>query len=180
VLTIGVSIAVPDPIGAELQARRESFGDDLARAIPTHVTLLPPTDVEEESLDAVSEHLQRTSQGQRPFTVRLHGTGSFRPTSPVVFVRLAAGQGACARLQRAIRRGPLRRSLDFAYHPHVTVAHHLSDAALDRAYTELGSYRASFQVGSFGLYLHGPDRVWRLARTYRFAAPASLAHEEAV
>ncbi len=168
--TIGVSIAVPDPIGSELQARRASFGDGPALAIPTHVTLLPPTEVDQGDLAEVSAHLERTSEAQRPFRVRLRGTGSFRPTSPVVFVRVVDGGEGCERLQRAIRSGPLRRPLSFAYHPHVTVAHHLSDEALDRACTELSAYRASFEVTSFRLYEHGPDQVWRAIRTYPFAA----------
>ncbi|WP_434582252.1 2'-5' RNA ligase family protein [Carbonactinospora thermoautotrophica] len=43
--TIGVAVAIPEPYGTCLQSYRESFGDPLARAIPTHVTLLPPTAV---------------------------------------------------------------------------------------------------------------------------------------
>lgn len=165
---IGVSIAVPDPIGSELRERRASFGDDQARGIPTHVTLLPPTVVDEADMPAVVDHLERTSRAQHPFTVRLDGTGTFRPTSPVVYVRLAGGELSCEKLQAEVRRGPLRRALDFTYHPHVTVAHHLDDAALDRAFTELRSYRASFEVASFGLYKQGDDQVWRPARTFAF------------
>ena len=40
--TIGVAIPIPEPYGAELQRVRESYGDELARSIPTHITLLPP------------------------------------------------------------------------------------------------------------------------------------------
>lgn len=170
--TIGVSIAVPDPIGSELQARRASFGDGPALAIPTHVTLLPPTEVEDPVLPEVAEHLRATSSAQLPFTVRLDGTGSFRPTSPVVFVQVAQGGRACSRLQQAVRQGPLRRPLEFDYHPHVTVAHHLPDAAMDRAYDELSAYRAEFEVSSFVLYVHGQDRVWRPERTFAFAGPS--------
>lgn len=175
-LTIGVLIAVPDPIGSELQARRVSFGDDRAHGIPTHVTLLAPTEVDEAALDEVAAHLQRTSEKQRPFEVRLEGTGSFRPTSPVVFVQVRAGWTECERLQQTIRQGHLRRPLPFAYYPHVTVAQHLGDASLDRAQAELGSYHARFEVKSFVLYVQGTDQVWRPARTFGFtAAPAAPA-----
>ncbi len=40
---IGVSIPVPEPYGSLLQRRRAGFGDPAAHAIPSHVTLLPPT-----------------------------------------------------------------------------------------------------------------------------------------
>ncbi len=42
-VTVGVAIAIPDPYGSTLQQHRESFGDPLARSIPSHITLLPPT-----------------------------------------------------------------------------------------------------------------------------------------
>lgn len=45
-VTIGVSIAVPEPHGSLLQERRAGFGDPAACGIPTHVTLLPPTEVD--------------------------------------------------------------------------------------------------------------------------------------
>ncbi|MGC5413367.1 2'-5' RNA ligase family protein, partial [Streptomyces sp. DT225] len=45
-VTLGVSIAVPEPYGSLLQERRASFGDPAAHGIPTHVTLLPPTEAE--------------------------------------------------------------------------------------------------------------------------------------
>ena len=44
--TIGVSVAVPDPWGTELQQYRIGMGDASALHIPTHITLLPPHVVE--------------------------------------------------------------------------------------------------------------------------------------
>ena len=49
-VTIGVSIAVPEPHGSLLQERRAGFGDAAAHGIPTHVTLLPPTEVADTAL----------------------------------------------------------------------------------------------------------------------------------
>ena len=48
--TIGVSVAVPDPGGAHLQDYRITLGDTEARGIPSHITLLPPYQVEETDL----------------------------------------------------------------------------------------------------------------------------------
>ena len=52
--TIGVAIAIPEPYGGELQRVRESYGDPLARSIPTHITLLPPTEVQADDLDRIA------------------------------------------------------------------------------------------------------------------------------
>lgn len=159
--TIGVSIAIPEPWGGQLQDWRAGFGDPLARAIPTHVTLLPPTEVEEEALDGIEEHLLAVAAAERPFPMILRGTGTFRPTSPVVFIQVALGIPDCERLEEAVRSGPLTRELHFPYHPHVTVAHHLPDPVLDRAFDKLSGYEASFDVTGFSLYEHGDDAVWR-------------------
>jgi 2'-5' RNA ligase len=159
--TIGVAISIPAPYGEHLRAHRASFGDPLATSIPTHVTLLPPTTVPTEAGDDVREHLEKVASAVRPFTIHLRGTATFRPVSPVVFIPLVQGIGECELLEQAVRSGPLARDLQFYYHPHVTVAHHLSDEALDRASRELADFECSFTVSGFHLYEHGDDEVWR-------------------
>ncbi|MFI2430478.1 2'-5' RNA ligase family protein [Streptomyces sp. NPDC018693] len=172
-VTIGVSIAVPEPHGSLLQERRAGFGDAAALGIPTHVTLLPPTEVEEADLPAVEAHLVGVAGAGRPFPMRLSGTGTFRPLSPVVFVQVVEGGEACARLQQQVRdaSGPMARELPFPYHPHVTVAHGIDDAAMDRAYEELADYEADWSCTGFALYEQGADGVWRKLREYAFGSP---------
>jgi 2'-5' RNA ligase len=165
--TIGVSIAIPAPYGDLLQAKRASFGDPLAESIPTHVTLLPPTAVvEEEDLKEAVRHFERVSEAARPFSMVLRGTGTFRPVSPVVFVQVSIGLVECELLEQAIRRGPVKRELDFYYHPHVTVAHHVPEESLDRAFAELADFECEFEVDEFHLYEHGDDKVWRPVRAF--------------
>ncbi len=168
IVTIGVVVDIPDPVGKFLRNSRAEFGDPLATAIPPHVTLLPPTDVAPSTDRAISDHLAAVAAVTEPFTIRLHGTDSFRPTSPVVYVRLESGSESCDDLQRLVRTGPLIRQLQFPYHPHVTVAHHLDDEALDHAQQHLADYRAEFTVAGLGLYEHGRDGVWRLRRRFTF------------
>ncbi|MFF9024082.1 2'-5' RNA ligase family protein [Streptomyces eurythermus] len=172
-VTIGVSIAVPEPHGSLLQERRAGFGDAAAHGIPTHVTLLPPTEVDEADLPAVDAHLTEVAAAGRPFPMRLSGTGTFRPLSPVVYVRVVAGAEACTRLQQRIRdaSGPMARELLFPYHPHVTVAHGIEEAAMDRAFEELADYEAEWSCTGFALYEQGADGVWRKLREYTFGGP---------
>lgn len=169
-VTIGVSIAVPEPHGSLLQERRAGFGDRAAHGIPTHVTLLPPTELDGAALPAVEAHLAEVAATGRPFPMALSGTGTFRPVSPVVFVRVVRGAEACARLQQRVRdaSGPLARELQFPYHPHVTVAHGIEEAAMDRAFEELADYAAEWPCTGFALYEQGPDAVWRKLREFTF------------
>ncbi|WP_328942976.1 2'-5' RNA ligase family protein [Streptomyces sp. NBC_00250] len=171
-VTLGVSIAVPEPYGSLLQERRAGFGDPAAHGIPTHVTLVPPTEVAEERLPEIEAHLAGVAAGCQPFPVRLKGTGTFRPLSPVVFVKLKEGVPLCNRLQHRIRdeAGPLARELQFPYHPHVTVAHAISEEGMDRAYEELAGYEAAWTCRSFALYEQGADGVWRKLYDYEFGS----------
>ena len=173
--TIGVAVAVPEPFGSHLRECRASFGDPEAERIPPHITLLPPTEVPHSHHNAVIAHLDRVAAASRAFTVQLRGTASFRPVSPVVFVQLVAGIAECERLETAVRSGPLARELLFHYHPHVTVAHHLSDDRLDLAAESLEGFDAVFDVTEFLLYEHGADGVWRPERPFSFGLPAVAA-----
>lgn len=171
-VTIGVSIAVPEPHGSRLQQLRAGFGDAAAHGIPTHVTLLPPTEVDEGDLTAVEAHLSEVAATGRPFPMRLSGTGTFRPLSPVVFVRIVEGAEACTWLQKQVRdaSGPVARELQFPYHPHVTVAHGIDEAAMDRAFEELADYEAHWPCTGFALYEQGADAVWRKLRQFPFGS----------
>ncbi|MDA5285221.1 2'-5' RNA ligase family protein [Streptomyces sp. NPDC054904] len=168
--TLGVSIAVPEPYGSRLQELRAGFGDVAAHGIPTHVTLVPPTEVDTDRLPRIRAHLAEVALSFRPFAMRLAGTGTFRPLSPVVFVKLAEGVAGCTRLQGRVRdpEGPISRELAFPYHPHVTVAHGISEEAMDRAHTELADYAAEWLCEGFALYEQGSDGVWRKLREYPF------------
>ncbi|MEU1693868.1 2'-5' RNA ligase family protein [Streptomyces hirsutus] len=171
-VTIGVSIAVPEPHGSRLQQLRAGFGDAAAHGIPTHVTLLPPTEVDEGDLSAIETHLSEVAATGRPFPMRLSGTGTFRPLSPVVFVRIVEGAEACTWLQKQVRdaSGPVARELQFPYHPHVTVAHGIEEAAMDRAFEELADYEARWPCTGFALYEQGADGVWRKLREFPFGS----------
>lgn len=168
--TIGVSIPIPQPYAAELQQARLDAGDPLAEAVPPHVTLMPPTPVDAEAETALRDHLGKVAGSTPPFRMTLRGTGTFRPISPVVFVAIAQGIANCEQLERAVRSGPVERQLDFPYHPHVTIAHGVSEASLDRAFDGLSSYERSFEVAGFDLYEHGKDQVWRSVRAWSFRA----------
>ncbi|MFJ4919864.1 2'-5' RNA ligase family protein [Streptomyces sp. NPDC088725] len=175
-VTLGVSIAVPEPYGSLLQQQRAGFGDSAAPGIPTHVTLLPPTEVDASLLPAVEAHLAAVAKAGRPFPMRLSGTGTFRPLSPVVYVQVVEGASACSWLQKRVRdsSGPLVRELQFPYHPHVTVAHGIAEEAMDRAYEELSEFAAEWSCASFALYQQGADSVWRKLQEYAFGGDGEI------
>lgn len=166
--TIGVAIAIPEPWATQLQDYRTAIGDATATRIPTHITLVPPTECTDTG--EVVDHLASVSAARTGFHVHLRGTGSFRPVSPVVFVGVVEGISECEQLAADVRRGPLASELEFPYHPHVTIAHHLDDATLDRAFTELAGFECRFPVEEFHLYVHDDEIGWQVDRTFALDA----------
>jgi 2'-5' RNA ligase len=165
-LLLGVAIAIPEPHAQVLTSWRRRVGDPAAEGVFPHVTLLPPTAVEPGDLPDIEKHLEHVAQHGRTFVMHLAGTGTFRPTTPVVFVQVARGVGDCEELESAIRRGPLERELSYPYHPHVTVAHDIDDAALDAAYDGLAGFIARFHVTSFVLFCRDADERWHWKREF--------------
>ena len=163
---IGVSIPVPQPFAAELHATRRAVGDRYADLIPPHITVIGPTVVDRSALPAVIEHLAAVAASTPAFHLHLSGTGTFRPISPVVFVNVVEGVSSCERLERAARSGPLATQTRFNYHPHVTIAHEVDDAALDQAFRSMRVFDAEFDVSAIWMYEHGDDGVWRPERSF--------------
>ena len=165
-LTIGVALTVPDPWGAALQERRAGYGDHVAWTIPTHITLLPPTQVPHSRSEAVDQHLREVATATEAFEVLLNGTSTFRPVTQTSFVVVEDGAKQCAVLAEVVRTGPLKRRLPFPYHPHVTLAAELDDEVHDRAERELSDFELRFGVGfleRFELTDHG---VWESVASF--------------
>ena len=157
---IGVAIPVPDPFGSLLREKRADFGDPMAETVPSHVTLIPPTEVADAQLEIVCDSLERASAALPAFPMRLRGTGTFRPVSPVVFVAVSQGISYTELLARSVREALDSPEPEFPFHPHVTVAHNLDDPSLDRAYEDLADFECEFTVSEFALYHHQDGAGW--------------------
>jgi 2'-5' RNA ligase len=165
-ISVGVILGFPPDIAEELQQWRASFGDPMAGVIPAHITLVTTTPTRD--WEATRSHVREVARNQEPFTVTISGTGSFRPVSPVVFLNVEDGFGACVKLHEQLQTGPLHRDLPFAYHPHVTIAHDVAPESLDEAETVLKDYSVTFPVASMGLYEHDTNGIWQLREELDF------------
>ena len=165
-LTIGVALTVPEPWGRRIQERRAEYGDHLAWTIPTHVTLLPPTQVSHDNARLVDSHLRDVASGQSTFRVRLCGTDTFRPVTQTSFVVVDQGASECKALELAVRSGPLQRRLPFPYHPHVTLAVELADEIHDRAESDFSDFDYTFDVTCIERYELTDHGVWESVATF--------------
>ncbi|MDQ4503621.1 2'-5' RNA ligase family protein [Sinomonas sp. ASV322] len=168
---VGVILGFPEDVAEELRGWRASFGDPKAKLIPAHITLVTTTATDD--WDAAADHVRGIASRQAPFRVTIAGTGSFRPVSDVVFLKVAEGFEECVRLHAELQRGPLERELPFPYHPHVTVAHDVEVDRLDAAEEALKNYSTTFTVASMGLYEHDADGLWQLREELGFGGIAT-------
>ena len=81
-------MAIPEPWATELQDYRAAVGDTTAAMIPTHITLVPPTEVDDEQLEKIEDHLAATAD--EVFTGVLEATG--RPDRSAGSDRPEAGE----------------------------------------------------------------------------------------
>ena len=75
--TIGVALAIPEPWASQLQDYRTDIGDTTASMIPTHITLVPPTEVAPDQLGPIEEHLGAVA-ASRTSSRRTTGRGTAR------------------------------------------------------------------------------------------------------
>lgn len=151
---IGILVAIPEPWVTELTEIRRNAGDLQADHVPAHITLLPPTAVAVEDREQLFSHLSQVAQMHHPFTATVEGAGSFRPVSPVSFAQVTTGFHNFVSLAEDIRSNLLDTEPRFPYHPHVTLGHGISDAALDHVEAAVADFSATWTVPGFRL-----DRV---------------------
>jgi len=171
-VVVGVAIDVPPPWRDELAAALRRFSDPGTPCVPPHITVLPPTSVASHQLASVREHVARVAGSCPPFDVRLRGTATFRPVSPVVFISVVEGISGCERLERGMRSGILLRRQRFPYHPHVTVAQEVADDVLDEAYDSLDGFAARFRADTLTLSRQEADGRWAVVEEFELRGAA--------
>ena len=159
-VSVGIVIPLPEPYRSELRQQRLSFGDPVARSIPPHITLI--TGAWATDWMAALAHVRRVAANTQPFRLRLRGTATFRPISQVVFLKVAAGFEECVSLNHELQSGPLETRTEFPFHPHLTLAHDLTEEQMGRALTGLADYDVTFAVDRIGLFEYDAGGLWAL------------------
>lgn len=150
--SLGVIISLPQALADVLGAKRAAYAGPDAAVVPPHITLVSGR--ARGSWEEAAQHVRKVAAAGEPFVISLHGTGTFEPVSPVVFLNVSEGAPECAELHRLLLQGPLEHLLDFDFHPHLTVAHDLDAPTMARAKAEMAGYEADFEVTSIGLFDH--------------------------
>ncbi|MFT4148163.1 MAG: 2'-5' RNA ligase family protein [Micrococcaceae bacterium] len=170
---VGVIIELPEPYYSEIKEYRWSFGDHMAHVVPPHVTLVSSTVL--TSLKLLKDHVAKVAAQFMPITLELHGTDTFRPEAPVVYLKVVRGYEQCKALAEALSRGLLKLEPEFPYHPHVTVAFKVSDEKLDEAQEMLKDYSVEFKVKELKVFEHQEEDIWHIVKEIPLGANQPLA-----
>ena len=162
----GVLIPLPEPMARELQDWRTSFGDSSAGTTPAHITLM--ITAVHDNWEQLAKRVGDVAAQWQPFHVEIGGTGTFRPLTPVVYLRVVGGYRECVQLHEQLNAADLVSASPFDFHPHVTLAHAVRDEDLDRAQEMLRTYRASFLVDRIDLYEGDEQGAWRVREQIPF------------
>ncbi len=158
--SLGIVISLPPALGRRIGRLRSGFGDPFADFESPHITLV--SGAARGPWSEARRHAQRVAAAADAFTVRLHGTESFRPASEVVYLKIEQGAEACRALHAQLCDGPLEHQVAFDYHPHLTVAHDAPAEGMERALNELADFDVEFFVDRIGLFTTDDDGYWTL------------------
>ena len=126
---------------------RRALGAKALQRIAPHLTLVPPLNIAEQSLEDVLGQVRAAGRASGPMAVELGPPSTFWPRTPVVFLELSGDISCVGALRRDLVAGPLappkgRDERDFV--PHVTLDQSIDPARIPHALAALADYRASY------------------------------------
>lgn len=165
---LSVVVDVPASVDAAVRAWRGRHGP--GAMAPPHVTVFMAEHLDEQDPVAALRvpALRTACEGFSGTELELQGSGSFRPVSPVSFLKVGRGADWLHRVHDACAL-VLPSASPFAYHPHLTLAHGLSEAAHDDAEAAFRDYRHAFRVERLSIFC-GNLAGWDLLDTVELPA----------
>lgn len=161
---LGVVLLVPQPLATRIDGLRGALGDGALGRIAPHITLVPPVNVAERDLPAAFATVRGAAASSHQITLRIGPVATFAPVNPVAYLEVGGDPEARAELDHlrdACLVGPLHRSTDHEFVPHVTVADDLADDRLGGAPHVLRDFEAEATFELLHVLAEQPGRVWQ-------------------
>lgn len=176
----GVVLLLPEPWAAEVDGLRRACGDQQLDRVPPHLTLVPPVNVRVDDVPAALAVLRTAAAAEAgPLVLHLGPPASFHPDTDTLYLRVGADdaeRAAVQRLRDAVFAGPLERTIEWPFVPHVTLSDVADRARSEAALDALGDYLVEVSFDRVHLLeeqraRHG-RRVWVPVADAPFEAPA--------
>jgi 2'-5' RNA ligase/GNAT superfamily N-acetyltransferase len=173
---LGVALLLPSPIDREVEALRRACDDGALDRIPSHLTLVPPVNVREDTMPDALRVLREAAAAVTPLTLELGPPATFLPHNPTLYLAVSGPDvEALERVRDRVFVPPLERPLTWAFVPHVTIADEMDSARIASALDALAGYRATVTFERVHLLEEtktAAGRVWRPIADASFAPPA--------
>jgi 2'-5' RNA ligase/GNAT superfamily N-acetyltransferase len=161
---LGVVLLVPQPLATEIDGLRRALGDGARERIAPHITLVPPVNVAERDLPSAFSLVRTAAATVAPLALRLGPVATFAPVNPVAYLKVGGAPqvlDALDLLRRSCLQGPLERTSQHDFVPHVTIADELAADRLAAAVRVLDGFSAEVTVDHVHVLAELPGRVWR-------------------
>ena len=161
---LGVVLLVPQPLATQIDGVRRALGDGALARIPPHITLVPPVNVAERDLPRAFALVRTAAAATAPLALRLGPVATFAPVNPVAYLEVGGEPqvlDAVERLRTACLQGPLERSTEHDFVPHVTVADDLDEARLAGVVRMLADFAVETTFDRVHVLAELPGRLWR-------------------
>jgi 2'-5' RNA ligase/GNAT superfamily N-acetyltransferase len=161
---LGVVLLVPQPLATEIDGVRRALGDGALDRIAPHITLVPPVNVAERDLPRAFTIVRSAASTITPLTLRIGPVATFAPVNPVAYLQVGGERQVVESLERlrsSCLQGPLDRSSEHEFVPHVTVAEELAASRHDTVAQLLSGFMAETTIDRVHVLAELPGRVWK-------------------
>ena len=159
---LGVVLPLPVATAAEVDGVRRALGHDGARAVPPHITVVPPVNVAPRAEDDALAAVRDAAAATPPLAVVLGPAGTFWPATPVVYLSVHGDVEGIERLHGRLDDGPWARPTTWPFVPHVTVANDMEPARIPTAVELLAPYRSEATLTAVRVMREEVDGAWTL------------------
>ena len=111
---LGVVLVLPDPVATEIDGLRRACADPSLELVPTHITLVPPVNVNATNLAGAIEVLRSAAAATEPLRLSVGPAATFLPDTPVLYLAVSGDFAELARLRDRVSRGPLEPTSEVA------------------------------------------------------------------
>lgn len=171
---LGVVLLVPQPLATRIDGIRAALGDGALGRIAPHITLVPPVNVAERDLGGAFTLVRQAAARTDPLALRLGPVATFHPVNPVAYLEVDGALEALGSLRTACLSGPLERSTEHEFVPHVTVADDLSAARIEGAVSALADLSEEVTFDRVHVLAEQPGRIWRPIADAPLGSPAGV------
>ncbi|MGO9963527.1 MAG: GNAT family N-acetyltransferase [Acidimicrobiales bacterium] len=170
-----VALVVTGALANEIDGMRRALGAKALERIAPHLTLIPPVNVREESLEALLADVRRAAAKSAPMAVMLGPPDTFWPRTPVLYLAVSGDLEAMTALRADLASGPLappsgRPGRQFV--PHLTLDQRIAPGRLPHALEALADYRATYCFERVSVLAQDADHRWRPLADAALGRPA--------